>query len=91
MVVFIPGPISTPPKLILRLPSVLKVKIAPEDAFVGESEVFQKQLIPFALIIPFSCSILWPSCQLIKSCNLLIHLSKSPMLLLFKNTWVGEV
>ncbi|MPM70347.1 hypothetical protein SDC9_117302 [bioreactor metagenome] len=68
-VVFIPGPHSTTPLFMLILPSVLNVRNTPDTASVGESDVFQKQLIPFALILLFPKSILAPSFQFIDSFN----------------------
>ena len=90
MVVFIPGPISTPPKLRFMLPSEFNIRITPDVASVDELEVFQKQDIPFAIMVPLSVTILWPSSQLIDSFNFNIQDFKFPVLLRFNLFCVGE-
>ncbi|KAF5065876.1 hypothetical protein DSECCO2_269660 [anaerobic digester metagenome] len=73
------------------LPSELKVNKTPEDASVGETDVFQKQLMPLVLTFPLSSSILFPSCQFMICLSFSKHKTRSPVLLLVIFTCVGEV
>src|SRR5699024_2330167 len=60
---FVPCPISTTPTFKFILPSLFKVIIAPEEASVGDMDVFHKPLIPFALITLLDTGTTSPSSQ----------------------------